>query len=93
MKPDHGRVLNRLPIALHLVFDDGSETVLRPTTWTLRSCRRYRENPDAKVWVAGEGEDFVVLFTDGWVAPLPYAFPARPAFPSETTSREGRSEG
>ena len=87
VKPDRGLV-ERPPPAVHLTFDDGTETVLRSTTWTFRSCRRYRESPGAKVWVAGEGEDFVVLFSEGWVAPVPYAFPARPEFPSETTSRE-----
>lgn len=90
VKPDHGQVVNRLSPAVHLAFEDGSETVLRPATWTLRSCRRYRETPGAKVWVAGEGEDFVVLFSEGWVAPVPYAFPARPEFATETTVREAR---
>ncbi|WP_410665589.1 DUF3592 domain-containing protein [Amycolatopsis sp. lyj-84] len=61
---------------IHLVFEDGSQTVVRSAGWSVRSAIWYRSKPGTRVQVGGEGGDVVVLFPRGGLSGKPYVVPA-----------------
>ncbi|UMP00230.1 DUF3592 domain-containing protein [Amycolatopsis sp. EV170708-02-1] len=67
----------RHPLVIHLVSEDGTESVAWATAWCARSPFRYRNWGATPVQVGGEGGDLVVLFPRGMMSGKPYPIPAR----------------
>lgn len=75
VKRDYDRV-SWQQLGIHLVFEDGSETVVRSPAWSARSAFWYRKRPGTRVQVGGAGGQMVVLFPRGFPGRRPYAVPA-----------------
>lgn len=73
---------------IHLVFEDGSETVVRAVGWSVRSPFWYRKKPGIRVQVGGEGGDMVVLFPRGGPSGKPYVVPVGTSPDSDVARRK-----